>query len=221
MSRSAAQAASVASLVAVGSATLVASTRASWLPLAHSASASGWSRPIFMPWIVLGIGEILDRPVFAAGYPFWDIAADITFLVLQWLAYGFFLGYLFPYLRGRNGLEKGLGLFLAATLPALCLAALVRHGQDWAPLLFWMLQVFIHCSLLGLVAFDLATVRRSGYRDWRLVFEVLGLPRLGVSVSTLLAAIGTALVTLFSDQAGQLVSLALKFVIPQLDLPTP
>ena len=171
-----------------------------------------------LPWIVLGIGEILDRPVFASGYPLWDIAADISFLVLQWLAYGFFLGYLFPYMRGRNGLEKGFGLFLAATLPALFLGTVVRQGQDWAPLLFWMLQVLIHCLLLGLVAFDLATVRRSGYRDWRLVFEVLGMPRLGVSVSTLVAAIGAALVTLLSDQAGQLVSLALKFVVPQLDI---
>lgn len=61
-----------------------------------------------------------------------------------------------------------------------------------------------------------------GERDWRLLFELHGMPTLGISLSSLAVAIGTALTALLSDQIPNLMGAALRFVLPETpELPLP
>lgn len=176
-----------------------------------------------VPWLVLYLRDFLTSPMPQQTYPIWAFAMAILTIVARWTTYGFFFGYFYPYLRGENGLQKGFGLFLCTVLPALPLMALYRTtAESWQPGLFWALQVFIHCMLLGLVAFDYSILRQGRY-DWQMLFEVHGLTSVGVSVSSILVAIGVAITTLMTSQATNLVTLALKFIIPQFptDLPIP
>ena len=75
-------------------------------------------------------------------------------------------------------------------------------------------EILVHCMLLGLVAFDYWTLRQEK-RDWQALFEVHSLTSLGISVSTILAAIGTAIVALMTSQTTSLISASLKFLLPQ------
>ena len=130
--------------------------------------------------------------------------------------FGFVFGYFYPYLRGKNGLEKGWGLFLITVLPALPLMIIFSTTPaDWQARLFWVLQVFTQCTLLGLVAFDYTTLRQ-GRLDWDMLFEVHGMTGVGVSVSSIVVAVGAAITTLLTSQATSIVSLALKFILPQV-----
>jgi hypothetical protein len=175
-----------------------------------------WALLLATPWIILGVADYLKAPMGIQFYAMWAIIRDLLSIVGRWVGIGFVFGYFFPYLRGKDGLQKGLGLFLVVFLPTLPLAAIQNVGATaWQATLFWGLQVFIHCMLLGLVAFDYLTVRK-GYRDWQMLFEVHGIPLVGVSVSTILLAVGTTGIALLQGQATQLVALALKFILPQI-----
>lgn len=180
-----------------------------------------WALFFAIPWLFLGSADLLRAPVFPTPYPLWDFGDDILLLVLKWVTIGFLLGYFFPYLRGQSGLAKGFKLFLALTLPTLPFAAILNSTiSAWQVTFFWYLQTFIHCMLLGLFAFDNVVLRQGGEHDWRLLFEVHGLPALGLSLSTLAVAIGTAVTALITSQIPGLVGLALRFALPQVDWPT-
>jgi hypothetical protein len=173
-----------------------------------------WALVLASPWIGLFVRDYLHEPLSAGSYPLWNFTGDFLSVVTNWGAIGFFLGYFYPYIRGGNGLQKGLTLFAGIVLPALPLMALFNtSSQDWQPAFFWFLQVFIVCTLLGLVAFDYPIVRKSGY-DWQMVFDLHGLTRIGISLSSILAAIGVAITTLLSSQAASLVSNALQWIAP-------
>ena len=95
------------------------------------------------------------------------------------------------------------------------MALLRSSATAWQASLFWMLQVFIHCMLLGLVAFDFTILRREGF-EWPMLFELHGLPSLGVSISSILVAIGAAITTLMTSQTAELLKVALTFIIPRV-----
>jgi hypothetical protein len=167
------------------------------------------------PWIVLGLLQIMRDPNPDDYYPMWSLALSLIVLPLKWGLYGAFLGYFYPLLRGRSGLEKGFFLFIAVVVPTLPLAAIGADTVDgWRPMLIWSLQVFLHCMLLGLFAFDFATLRRSGYRDWRLLFAVHDMPALGISVSSMIVALGAIITTALTSQAAEMVTAVLGFFLP-------
>jgi hypothetical protein len=170
-----------------------------------------------IPWIALSIRSLFTISMSNwEPYPMWNMGIDVLTLVVKWISLGFFLGYFYPYLRGKNGLQKGVGLFLVAVLPSLPLMGIYNASlADWQAGLLWILQVFIECMLLGLVAFDYVILRQGRY-DWQMLFEVHGITSVGLSVSTIVAAIGVALTTLLTTQATNLIALALTFIIPQV-----
>jgi len=174
------------------------------------------------PWLILYLQDFLTSSTPQATYVLWGFARDWLLVIAKWTVFGFFFGYFYPYLRGSNGLQKGLGLFLVTVLPYLPLMVLyTASSADWQARFFWILQVFIQCMLLGLVAFDYA-ILRQGHYDWQMLFEVHGMTGVGVSVSSILVAVGAAATTLLTSQATNLVSLALKFILPQVpNIPIP
>lgn len=168
------------------------------------------------PWLVLYLREFLSSSTPQDVFLLWGFAHDLILILLKWGVFGFVFGYFYPYLRGKDGLEKGWGLFLITVLPALPLMIIFSTtSADWQARLFWVLQVFTQCTLLGLVAFDYATLRQ-GRLDWDMLFEVHGMTGVGVSVSSIVVAVGATITTLLTSQATSIISLALKFILPQV-----
>jgi hypothetical protein len=175
------------------------------------------------PWIVLFLHDFFSDPLSGQTYPVWEFVIALLRVTCQWAVLGFVFGYFYPYLWGKSGLQKGLGLFALSVVPGLPMMILFNTTTGaWQASLFWTLQIFVLCILLGLVAFDY-TILRQGYYDWQILFEVHGLTSVGVSVSSILVAIGAAVTTLMTSQTTSLIAMALKFLFPQVpfDLPGP
>ncbi|HEX5718625.1 MAG TPA: DUF6185 family protein [Thermoanaerobaculia bacterium] len=203
--------------------------KATDLALALGPHASSWENGIHgakyaalfsLPWIVFGFVDLLRSKSSQTPHPLLDLSGDLLLLVLRWVAIGFLLGYFFPCLPGRSGLAKGFFLFLGLTLPSLPMAVIWNaSAATWQAALFFYLQTFIHCMLLGLFAFDLTALRHGGQGDWRLLFEIHGLPAVGASVSSIAVAIGAAVTALLNDQISGLVGAALRFALPETPVP--
>ena len=110
-------------------------------------------------------------------------------------------------------MQKGFGLFLATFLPLLPLQVLRNSSPaDWQATLFLGAQIFIQCMLLGLLAFDYVTLRQGRY-DWQILFEVHGLTFIGLSVSSILAAVGAAATALLTSQATTLLNAVVNILL--------
>jgi len=194
--------------------------RSAWENGVHGAK---FALLLAFPWIVLFLYDFFSDPMSGQTYPLWEFVVALLRVTCQWAVLGFVFGYFYPYLWGRSGLHKGLGLFFVSVIPGLPVMAVFNTTVGaWQASLFWALQVFVLCILLGLLAFDYA-ILRQGYYDWQMLFEVHGLTSVGISVSSILVAAGAAVTTLMTTQTTSLIALALKFLFPQvpLDLPAP
>ncbi|MBN9518558.1 hypothetical protein J0H58_08580 [bacterium] len=192
---------------------------------ANGVHGAWWSAVLALPWVVLYFVKYLSEPIAVnTPYPLWDLFAEPTALLAKWAGFGFVFGYFFPYLRGQSGLAKGLYYCPVLLLPSLVLLALggsaaattvltVTPAAEAAGSLFLALQLFAHCVLLGLFAFDYAALR-VGQRDWRMLFDIHGLPSLGVTASTVVAAVVAAVTTVVQTNAVALVTTASTFVVP-------
>ncbi len=176
-----------------------------------------WAAIFAVPWILIPLFKFMSGEVVTTPYPLWSFLSDLLNLALTWVGIGFLFGYFYPYLRGKNGMQKGALLWLVAVVPAFPLALVnITNVAGWQVFLSWALEMFIHCMLLGLVAFDYITLRQ-GYRDWDMLFEVHGIPSAGVSISTTLAAIVAAVITTIQTQAQSILLAALNFILPNTD----
>lgn len=180
---------------------------------------SRWALVFSAPWIALGVRDLLQSPSEFDPYPLWSAALTFVSMIMRWGGLGFLLGLFFPYLPGRSGMHKGFFVFLAAMLPLLPQSAILVDAGGWGPILFLAGQTFIVCMLLGLVAFDYVALQRGGLRSWKLVFQVHDVPALGVSISSVLVAIGVTATTLISSQATALVATGIKLLFGET--PTP
>lgn len=132
----------------------------------------------------------------------------------RWLAAGFILGYFFPYIRGSNGLQKGLVLAIgtvASTLPSNLLVLGGTMGSLLA--LVWDAgQTILILTVLGLWAFDLNTAKRYGL-GWNEVLRVHGLSFLLPYLSSVGGAIGLAVTSLITGRAEDIVRSALELML--------
>jgi hypothetical protein len=111
-------------------------------------------------------------------------------------------------------LQKGFGLFVVMVGSIIPWSIIYNDTiSEWQGTAFYSLQVFVHCILLGLFAFDYAVAQKHN-RGWRIVFELHGLPSIGLTFSSIFAAIGAGLVALITNQFPVLITEALRFVIP-------
>ena len=177
-----------------------------------------WATIFALPWLALYVRDFLGGLFFSHNYPLLDFVSDSLYVFSHWIGLGFFFGYFYPYFRGRTGVQKGLGLFGVVFLATLPLASIYRTSlSNWQPILLWSLQIFIECLLLGFIAFDYWTLR-IGRRGWQMLFEIQGLTLIGISVSSILAAISAAIITLLSTQATNLVGATLQLLVPGLPI---
>ncbi|WP_438006202.1 DUF6185 family protein [Sorangium sp. So ce321] len=182
-----------------------------WKNALHGAR---WAVLLASPLIFLSLRSILLADYTGQVFPHWIMGYKAVGAIARWALIGLFFGGLFPYLRGRGGLGKSFWVFLAILVPALPSA-----GVFWATpdelrgTAFFSAQLFLVCTLLGLVAFDYVTISRRGLRGLRALFHVYNLPSIGLSLSTITVAAGTSVSTLLSSDAGAIVTAALGFVI--------
>jgi hypothetical protein len=169
-----------------------------------------------IPWLIVFVQQLPQAVSPNEPYYVWVLVSSLVGALARWTAFGFFFGYFYPYLWGKNGLEKALGLFAATTVPTLLYTGLHNTSLAmWQASLVFNLQWVIQCLLLGLVAFDYFNFRRAHY-DWQMVLQVHGLTFVGISVSTILAAVGVTITTLLTAQATGLVTNLLNLVWPHV-----
>jgi hypothetical protein len=164
---------------------------------------AGYGALLGLPWLAQFIWELGTDPFWVSDGPYaiLDFLAWPAWLIAQWTLYGFFFGYFYPYIRGDNGIQKGLCLFVTLTVPVLAYHGLsTPWHSDWLAFGLWAVQVFIFCMLLGLFAGDLETLRRMGLERRRLI-ELHRLRFLVTFASSLVLAGGVTLATWISTGA--------------------
>jgi len=165
-----------------------------------------------LPWTILFLRDIVRGSAYQDGYLILDVVAWILAFMLPWVSYGFVFGYFYPYIKGKNGVKKAVSLFLTIVLPQLVWTVLARtlDSEYWFSFGFWVLQVFVHTMLLGLVAGDYETFRKAGYR-WKHLLEIHRLGALSAWASSIVIAIGAAVGALITSGATQVFVSVLKF----------
>ena len=145
-----------------------------------------------------------------------DLLKNLTDFGLFYLSCGFIFGYFYPQIRGRNGIQKGLTLFITIVVPPMVWTALARplDQPNWASFGFWVLQIFVQTMMLGMIAGDLAIMRSYGFR-WSHLLEVYRLTSVSAWVSSVILAVAAATGTLITSGATQILTSAFHYVIPQ------
>ncbi|HEX6719202.1 MAG TPA: DUF6185 family protein [Pyrinomonadaceae bacterium] len=176
-----------------------------------------------IPWTILYLRDIVRAPATGESYLLLDLVNNVVYFLLAWLSYGFIFGYFYPQIRGKNGLRKGLAMFLTIVVPGLVWTALAQplDTANWASFGFWTLQIFVHMMLLGMITGDFFMMRSHGFR-WGQLWEVHRLTFLSAWASSVILAIAAAASTLIASGATHILTSALKYVgvIPEnVELP--
>lgn len=162
-------------------------------------------------------------PVGQVKYPY-PVANLIIFLIqstASWLLYAFFFGYYYVHLRGNSGLTKGLRLFVGLVVPFAVLRLLNTPSlEEMKPFFLWVTQIFLFCTLLGLLSADYRLLRQNGFH-MRDLLAVHNLPVLSVYASSVVAAVTPTIIALISGRLGDVVTFFLETVLPRVPTGTP
>jgi hypothetical protein len=155
-------------------------------------------------------------PVSRVSYPF-PIAGFLSFVVvatLKWGLFAAFFGLLYPNLRGDSGLAKGVLLFVVLATPFALPYLLGAPSLDAVRTFsLWLAQLFVFCSLLGLLAGDVRLLRENGLRvrDLQVVHRM---PVLSALASTVAAAVVPTILTVVAGEIGDVVKVFIDLVRP-------
>jgi hypothetical protein len=147
--------------------------------------------------------------VSTSGYPVLDFFGGTAWDLLQWIGLGWLVGYSLPLIRGKNGSEKALWLFLTGIGAILPMAIIWDDNNDWIHVLIFSLELLFFLMLAGICLCDLHTLRKADMRlaDW---FTVQHWHFVVTWSTALLAALGTAVVTFLSTAATNLSTQAIN-----------
>ncbi len=157
---------------------------------------------------------LVTRPVSDwSGYPVLDFVGFTAWVLLIWPALGWAMGYFLPFIRGRNGINKALFVYITvgASLP---MNLLWLDSHEWKSTAIYYLELFAFLVIVGIIIGDLLALSSAGMsplawvqvHNWRFL----------VTWSTaVLAAIGTVTVTFLSTAATDLGQQATTAVIGQ------
>ena len=175
-----------------------------------------------LPWSLLYLRDIVRAQVPSESYLLLDLVTNLLFFLLAWLSYGFIFGYFYPYIPGKNGIRKGVVMFVIIVVPELIGTALTRSvdGANWPSFAFWSLQIFVHTMLLGITS-DLFIMRSEGFK-WSHLLDFYRLTSLSAWASSVILAVAGAASALISWGATEILTSAFKYmgVIPEdVELP--
>jgi hypothetical protein len=137
---------------------------------AHGVWGAGAAIVIAAPWIVIDLARTSEWSGDGFFLARW-LVETIGWNVLQWPIYGFFFGYFYAAIRGRNGLAKAGTLFVTIVVPAVLYHAVIDQPTRWSGYLTWSVQALLFAALLGLVAGDRYLLLRVGL-GWSHLFDV-------------------------------------------------
>jgi hypothetical protein len=158
-----------------------------------------------LPWVLFDVRSVLETAAEAnSPYHLLDAAAG-ALVLLRFAIAGLVLGAIYPLVRGRTGLTKGLALFVALSGPSLCLTLLPDPGAEGAAsaALLQITQWLAFGLILGLAA-DLRELWRAGL-GWRSLRDLHNLTALTASLSSVAAAVVIATVTAVGTGAAGIV----------------
>ena len=103
-----------------------------------------------------------------SGYAVLDFLGGTAWNLFQWTAIGWFVGYYLPFLKGRNGTEKALWLFVVAAVANLPMSIMWDNQHQWAIDLTSDLELLIFLMLVSVYVCDLLPLKAAGFRptDW-------------------------------------------------------
>jgi hypothetical protein len=176
----------------------------------NGVTLAGYSLLLSVPWILaIYLRQELSGVLQDREFLLLALLLLVASNVLQWPLIGFVFGYLYPWVRGPNGLWKGVSFALALVVPWLLFNAaygFIGDAGRWVDFTSWSLQVFVTCVLTGFLA-DLTTLWKYEAGWDELTHDVHNFSGLAIWGSSVVAASAGALVTLASSTLGQYISL--------------
>ncbi|GEM_PF-5212051 len=181
--------------------------------------ALAWATLLLVPMTLIHGWPLASATLEQAGaFPLLYVGSQLGSFVMQYLAMAAFMGYFFPYLRGRNGLEKGgwvAGTIVFSLLPVQLLTAATTF--DLMALVVWAGGILAFNLLIGLLAFDLPTIAACGLR-WNQLTDLYNFRELIVYLTGSGAPLVTTIVSAIAGNLEELVPSILRVVFPSMSL---
>lgn len=187
-----------------------------WDNLKNSAA---WGLILAAPLVILQGWPLVSEAFSKAGaFPFLSTGAHLSLLTAQYLAAAAFLGYFFPYLRGRNGLEKG-GWLAASVVVSLVPYHLIHAGTliEWLVAAIWAASILAYTLLISLLAFDVRTLLHFKIGAARLP-DLYDFGELAAYLTGSGAPLVTTIFTALTNQMNEWVPALLKVIFPSFTL---
>lgn len=163
--------------------------------------------------VVIAMYQYVPQSTVRYPYPIAGITSFLFQASAQWLLYAFFFGFFYAHLRGASGLTKGINLCAALVIPFFGYRLLsTQNLQDMVPFFLWAAQVFMFCSLIGILAFDYRLLRRHDFRARDLI-TLHNLPAISAYASTVIAALASGLVALLTNRFTDLARFFIDAII--------
>ncbi len=178
-----------------------------------------WGLILAAPLVILQGWPLVSEAFSKAGtFPFLSTGARLAALTAQYLAAAAFLGYFFPYLRGRNGLEKGG--WLATSIILSLIPYHLIHASTltmWLVVAIWAASILAYNLLISLLAFDLRTLLYFKFGTARLR-DLYDFGELAAYLTGSGAPLVATIFTALTNQINEWVPALVKVVFPSFTL---
>lgn len=178
-------------------------------------NALAWGVILAAPLVVLQGWGLASQEIQNAGsFPFASVVIRLFALIAQYIGAAALLGWFFPHMRGRNGLEKGgwlAGAVILSSLPYHLLYA--SNLTEWMVAAIWAASMLAFNLIISLLAFDVRTLLHYNLGVSRLP-DLYDFGELAAYLTGSGAPLVTTLVTAVSNQLDQWVPALLRVVFP-------
>jgi len=182
-------------------------------------NALAWGLILAAPLVILQGWPLVSDTIAKAGtFPFLSTGVRLAVLTGQYLAAAAFLGYFFPYLRGRSGLEKG-GWLSAIVILSLVPYHLVYADTpiEWLVIAIWGGSILAYNLLISLLAFDVRTLLHFKFGLARLP-DLYDFGELAAYLTGSSAPLVTTIFTAVTNKMDQWVPALLNVVFPSFTM---
>ncbi len=178
-----------------------------------------WGLILASPLVLLQGWPLVSEAIGKAGtFPFLSTGVRLVSLMAQYLAASAFLGYFFPYLRGRNGLEKG-GWLSVTVILSLIPYHLVHADSltEWLVIAIWAGSMLAYNLIISLLAFDVRTLLYYKFGLARLT-DLYDFGEMAAYLTGSGAPLVTTIFTALTNKMDQWVPALLNVVFPSFAL---
>jgi hypothetical protein len=140
---------------------------------------------------------LITQPTASGDYPVLDFLGTTAWYFLGWVGLGWFIGYFLPLIRGDNGTEKALWLFVVSVVATLPISVMWDSGHDWRLDAISYLETFIFLMVVTVLVCDVRTLKEGRMRatDWVRVQNVRFVVTWSTAVIAAIATAGAAFLT--------------------------